>query len=388
MQCSRAAVVRYHVVASPLEFDGQGVPDDIAASLTVEARIHRRLLTCDSAATGWPDVVAWPIFDVGVLTVEEMRHVLKPEQSIWREWRRQTQRRAEIEQDWRMAVNQLSGTVPRKKLEELVAQHLSEEERRLLRFSLQVDYVLALPTDSSSMRTCQAIIEELGQWVDTVAMLEIAEEFYRLTTRTAEDVAVLRADLRERNAALTAAAEEQFRSQAARGYCVPEEQYALLDDTLFIFDGQFGPDEMRQLMAEYMGDLHKRMIEAAVADDRGRDAAVAERPEEIPEWVRAAVWRRDQGRCVVCLATSDLEFDHIIPRSKGGASTTRNVQVLCTRCNQKKSAQVAREQSRRQVGRASHTLSLFGDDIGVFPSGGSTAHSRSNGDDPERKAEH
>jgi 5-methylcytosine-specific restriction endonuclease McrA len=53
----------------------------------------------------------------------------------------------------------------------------------------------------------------------------------------------------------------------------------------------------------------------------------------IPENVRREVWQRDGGRCVRCQATDYLEFDHIIPHSRGGASTVANVQLLCRRCN-------------------------------------------------------
>lgn len=56
----------------------------------------------------------------------------------------------------------------------------------------------------------------------------------------------------------------------------------------------------------------------------------------IPDHVRQAVWQRDQGRCVRCGATSYLEFDHIIPFSKGGANTEGNVRLLCRKCNLEK----------------------------------------------------
>lgn len=55
--------------------------------------------------------------------------------------------------------------------------------------------------------------------------------------------------------------------------------------------------------------------------------------EPIPEAVRHEVWRRDQGRCAKCGSQEKLEFDHIIPHSKGGADTARNIQLLCERCN-------------------------------------------------------
>ena len=59
--------------------------------------------------------------------------------------------------------------------------------------------------------------------------------------------------------------------------------------------------------------------------------------EQIPEEVRMYVWRRDKGRCVKCNSDKDLEFDHIIPISKGGSNTERNIQLLCSECNKKKS---------------------------------------------------
>ena len=54
----------------------------------------------------------------------------------------------------------------------------------------------------------------------------------------------------------------------------------------------------------------------------------------IPTWVKVEVWKRDQGKCVICGTSRDLHFDHIIPWSKGGSSTTpANVQLLCGKHN-------------------------------------------------------
>ena len=64
------------------------------------------------------------------------------------------------------------------------------------------------------------------------------------------------------------------------------------------------------------------------------------RSRNISEQVKDAVWRRDEGKCVQCGSNENLEFDHIIPHSKGGANTKRNVQLLCETCNRKKSDKI------------------------------------------------
>lgn len=62
--------------------------------------------------------------------------------------------------------------------------------------------------------------------------------------------------------------------------------------------------------------------------------------EPITEGVRSEVWRRDGGRCVQCASNQQLEFDHIIPVSRGGATTARNLQLLCRSCNRAKATKI------------------------------------------------
>lgn len=57
----------------------------------------------------------------------------------------------------------------------------------------------------------------------------------------------------------------------------------------------------------------------------------------IPRDVRQRVWQRYGGQCAECGATDYLEFDHVIPFARGGSSAETNVQLLCRRCNGKKS---------------------------------------------------
>jgi len=51
---------------------------------------------------------------------------------------------------------------------------------------------------------------------------------------------------------------------------------------------------------------------------------------------RRAVFARDGWECQYCGARSNLTVDHVIPRSKGGASTWENIVASCAPCNRRK----------------------------------------------------
>jgi len=75
----------------------------------------------------------------------------------------------------------------------------------------------------------------------------------------------------------------------------------------------------------------------AVEGEEDLDQPVPEKPAKrrvIPTAIKLEVWQRDGGKCAKCGATDDLHFDHIIPWSKGGSSSTAdNIQLLCGRHN-------------------------------------------------------
>jgi hypothetical protein len=61
----------------------------------------------------------------------------------------------------------------------------------------------------------------------------------------------------------------------------------------------------------------------------------------IPSQIKKEVWKRDQGKCVICGESKNLHFDHDLPFSKGGTSlVVNNVRLLCAKCNLKKSDKI------------------------------------------------
>lgn len=73
-----------------------------------------------------------------------------------------------------------------------------------------------------------------------------------------------------------------------------------------------------------------RMIDAA---SMPKTSEMKPRREAIPRAVQREVWQRDGGRCVECSTREKLCFDHIVPFSRGGSNTVRNIQLLCEDCN-------------------------------------------------------
>lgn len=89
----------------------------------------------------------------------------------------------------------------------------------------------------------------------------------------------------------------------------------------------------------YADMLTKRAgVKVKVVEEIVAKADSTRRP--IPSEVRREVWRRDGAACVDCGSRERLEFDHIIPLSKGGANTVRNIELRCELCNRRKGATV------------------------------------------------
>ena len=71
---------------------------------------------------------------------------------------------------------------------------------------------------------------------------------------------------------------------------------------------------------------------------RGGEKRLERRSRGIPHPVKIAVVTRDGGKCRRCRSTQDLQYDRIVPNSRGGSSTdVNNIQLLCGKCSSLKS---------------------------------------------------
>ncbi len=73
-------------------------------------------------------------------------------------------------------------------------------------------------------------------------------------------------------------------------------------------------------------------------------------PKREVRFSRLNIYARDRQRCQYCgarLPKSDLNLDHVIPRSRGGRTTWENVVCCCMRCNGIKGGRTPREAELR-----------------------------------------
>ena len=71
---------------------------------------------------------------------------------------------------------------------------------------------------------------------------------------------------------------------------------------------------------------------------RGGENRLERHSRSIPQPVKIAVVTRDGGKCRRCGSSQDLQYDRIVPNSRGGSSTdVNNIQLLCGKCSNLKS---------------------------------------------------
>jgi hypothetical protein len=109
-----------------------------------------------------------------------------------------------------------------------------------------------------------------------------------------------------------------------------------------LHEGSLWTSARRLDVQQWLGLIAQAVVkeEAQLKSVLAHKDAVSQRPA-IPSAVRIEVWRRDGGLCVRCGSRERLEYDHIIPISRGGSNTARNIELLCETCNRVKSASIS-----------------------------------------------
>jgi hypothetical protein len=116
--------------------------------------------------------------------------------------------------------------------------------------------------------------------------------------------------------------------------------FYIYQDVAYQVSGTHSDDECKLLVLEFV-DRERRKFEQLKNKFSGTKSEDLKYERfRIPESVRIAVWRRDQGRCARCGSRENLEYDHIVPVSKGGGNTERNIELLCQNCNRSKSNRI------------------------------------------------
>ena len=67
------------------------------------------------------------------------------------------------------------------------------------------------------------------------------------------------------------------------------------------------------------------------------------KPSAHPAFTRFNLFLRDRFACQYCGTTSDLTFDHVVPRAQGGRTTWENVSTACAPCNLRKGGRTPRQ---------------------------------------------
>jgi hypothetical protein len=120
---------------------------------------------------------------------------------------------------------------------------------------------------------------------------------------------------------------------------VDEVKEGYFEATVIVPKGTDFPDSSLESMKQQV----RKSMEAdgeEVLDVSIKILNAKKRSRTITQAVKDRVWNRDGGKCIQCGSNENLEFDHIIPFSKGGANTYRNIQLLCEPCNRSKSAKI------------------------------------------------
>ena len=170
----------------------------------------------------------------------------------------------------------------------------------------------------------------------------------RIATRLQKEEAEKKRQEAERWETYRAEAEERRRRQREQYEAYLAEEKARTESLEYRIEQaermrKAAEREKEEVAAKLLERQRRRELEAQVRQeliDSGQLFEDKTKRPPIPREVVDAVYRRDGARCVYCGSTENLQLDHIIPFSKGGATSLENLQLLCQKCNIEKSNKI------------------------------------------------
>jgi 5-methylcytosine-specific restriction endonuclease McrA len=116
--------------------------------------------------------------------------------------------------------------------------------------------------------------------------------------------------------------------------CLGKRVYWMFRDCFYWEDDGLSGGDVKALALQRLRKRERQLTNAHSLMRAEEQGKLVRAP--LPADVRRAVFERDGGRCVECESGFDLQYDHIIPFSLGGATTVANLQLLCAGCNARK----------------------------------------------------
>jgi HNH endonuclease len=93
-----------------------------------------------------------------------------------------------------------------------------------------------------------------------------------------------------------------------------------------------------QRLSEKRRQEQEEAIKSFLELMRGGENRLERGSRSIPQPVKIAVVTRDGGKCRRCGSIQDLQYERIVPNSRGGSSTeVNNIRLLCGKCSSLKS---------------------------------------------------
>ena len=106
------------------------------------------------------------------------------------------------------------------------------------------------------------------------------------------------------------------------------------------------------IISEYEQTIASPSVKLALPSVIALKAYVPQKPN--PAFTRFNVFLRDRFCCQYCgtaFAASDLTFDHVLPRSKGGRTNWENVVAACSPCNFSKGSKTSSQCNMRPLAK-------------------------------------